>query len=44
MADDEENDPTASFNELEAFDSIFSCINMDTDQATSAGLCEKNSS
>ncbi len=23
MADDEENDPTAPFNELEAFDSIF---------------------
>jgi hypothetical protein len=26
MADDEENDPTAPFNELEAFDSIFQAL------------------
>ena len=26
MADDEENDPTAPFNELEAFDSIFHAL------------------
>ena len=26
MADDEENDPTAPFNELESFDSIFDAL------------------
>ena len=26
MADDEENDPTAPFNELEAFDSLFQAL------------------